>query len=254
MTSPDRQTPPNAPETTAVKDRPGVVRRTLVHPAVFQAQWAPAFWTITGTLSLAVNLVLLIVLVSLGRELFALKELLSSQLIGGLHANFVAMDAAVIETSILVEETITVEDVILVNDSIPVVFDLEISERTSVLLAEDTVISNAIVNLNTPSLAIFNAPTEILLPKDTILPTRLNLTVPVSQTVPVQLTVPVLLEVPISLTVPVRIPLDQTELHEPFVGLQNVVSPYQDLLQGLPGSWEAVACEAGRLLCWLFTR
>jgi hypothetical protein len=254
MTTIDQPTPPDAPETTSGQDRPGAVRQILTHPAVFQSRWAPAFWTITGTLSLTVNIVLIIILVSLGRELFALKELLSGQLVGGLYDNFVAMDAAVIETTILVEETILVDDVIFVNDTIPVVFELDISQRTNVRLAEDVEITGAVVNLNTPTLSIFNAPTEILLPKDTILPTRLNLTVPVSQTVPVSLTVPVHLEVPISLTVPVSIPLDETELHAPFVGLQEVVSPYRDLLLGLPGSWEAAACQAGRLLCWLFGR
>jgi hypothetical protein len=230
------------------------VRRVLSHPAVFQARWAPAFWTITGVLSLAVNIILIVVLATLGRELFALKELLSGQLIGGLHENFVAMDNATIETTVLVDDTIIVDDVILVHDTIPVVFDLDIAQRTNVRLVEDTAITDAVVNLNTPSLAIFNAPTDILLPADTLLPIRLNLTVPVSQTVPISLTVPIHLEVPISLTVPVSIPLAETELHEPFVGLQEVVSPYRELLLAAPDSWEAMACEAGRLLCWLFSR
>lgn len=246
--------PPDTTENYKEENRPGAVRRALGHRAVFQNRWGPAFWTVTGVISLVVNIVLIIILVSLGRELFALKDLLSGQLVGGLYDNFVAMDNATIHTTVLVEDTIVVEDVIFVNDAIPVVFELEISQRTNVRLAEDVEITNAIVNLNTPTLSIFNAPTEILLPKDTILPTRLNLTVPVSQTVPVSLTVPVHLEVPISLTVPVSIPLDETELHAPFVGLQEVVSPYRDLLLGLPGSWEAVACNAGRLLCWLFGR
>ena len=222
--------------------------RAFRHPGVFQARWAPAFWTITGSLSLVVNIILLVVLVSLGRELFTLKGLLQTQLIGGLHDNFAAMDAAVIETVVTVEETIVVDDTIQVDDAIPVVFELDISQRTDVRLAEDVSITDAVVNLNTPNLAIFNAPTDILLPKDTVLPTRLNLTVPVSQTVPVNLTVPIHLEVPISLSVPVSIPLEDTDLHAPFVGLQEVVSPYQDLLLAAPGSW----CEAGWLACWLF--
>jgi len=245
---PGAETPP---ETGHAGPGPAV-RRALAHPSVFQARWAPAFWTITGVLSLAVNIILIVVLVTLGRELFALKELLSGQLIGGLYDNFVAMDAAVIETTILVEETITVDDTIFVNDSIPVIFELDIAQRTNVRLVEDTAITDAVVNLNTPSLAIFNAPTDILLPVDTLLPIRLNLTVPVSQTVPISLTVPIHLEVPISLTVPVSIPLAETELHGPFVGLQEVVSPYRDLLLATPDSWEAIACEAGRLLCWIF--
>jgi hypothetical protein len=49
--------------------------------------------------------------------------------------------------------------------------------------------------------------------------------------------VPVDAEVPVVLQVPVNIPLSQTELHEPFVGLQEVVAPYQELLGGLPDAW-----------------
>lgn len=215
-------------------------------------RWGPAFWTVSGILSMIVNLILIVVLVSLGKELFALKQLVSGQLIGGLHTNFVAMDNATIETTVVVEDTIIVDDTIQVSDQIPVVFDLDIEKKTNVRLSEDTDIDQAIISINTPYLAIFNAPTDITLPKDTVLPIRLNLTVPVSQSVPVNLTVPVHLEVPISLTVPVSIPLNETELHEPFVGLQNVVAPYQDLLAGLPNSWEEAACRSGPLLCWLF--
>ena len=240
--------PPRRSLSTRARNAGATVRRVLRNPRVFQARWAPAFWTITGSLSLVMNIVLLVVLVSLGRELFALKSLLSTQLIGGLHDNFVAMDGATIETVVTVEDVIVVEDTIIVNDAIPVVFDLDISQRTNVKLAEDTQIENAIVDLRTPNLSIFNAPTDILLPKDTILPTRLNLTVPVSQTVAVSLTVPIRLEVPVSLSVPVSIPLNETELHEPFVGLQGVVSPYQELLAAAPDSW----CDLGWLACWLF--
>jgi hypothetical protein len=32
--------------------------------------------------------------------------------------------------------------------------------------------------------------------------------------------------VPVTLNVPVDIPLNETELHEPFVGLQDVVRPF----------------------------
>jgi hypothetical protein len=46
-----------------------------------------------------------------------------------------------------------------------------------------------------------------------------NLVVPVNQSVLAEL------------NVPVDIPLNQTELHDPFVGLQKVVEPYLCLLQ-----------------------
>jgi len=63
--------------------------------------------------------------------------------------------------------------------------------------------------------------------------------------------VPVDTVVPVQLTVPVDIPLNQTELHEPFVGLQQVISPYDQLLASTPDSWkETPLCTGwGGWLC-----
>jgi hypothetical protein len=61
---------------------------------------------------------------------------------------------------------------------------------------------------------------NIVLPAGTVLPVTIqNLVVPVDQ------------KVLAVLDVPVNIPLNQTELHEPFVGLQKVVEPYFCMLQ-----------------------
>ena len=218
---------------------------------LWQGKWGPAFWTVTGALSLTVNIILLIVLVLLARELFALKALLSDQLIGGLYANFVKMDASVIETTITVSDSILVEDSIIVDDTLDVVFDLPLQQETTVMLAEDTPIGGATVNINTPFFSVNNALTHIVLPAGTELPTSLDLIVPVSQTVPIRLTVPVNLEVPFTLEVPVSIPLNQTDLHEPFQGLQGVLGPYQTLLAEAPDSWGEAVCRAGPVLCWL---
>jgi hypothetical protein len=75
-------------------------------------------------------------------------------------------------------------------------------------------IDNAVVTVKTGGLNITNALTTIVLPQGTSLPIVLNLTVPVDTTVPVKL------------TVNVDIPLAQTQLHEPFSGLQEVVKPF----------------------------
>jgi hypothetical protein len=73
------------------------------------------------------------------------------------------------------------------------------------------------ISLNSGGLSI-NSPANITLPAGTNLPVHLDLTVPVSTTIP------------ITLNVPVDIPLNQTELHEPFVGLQNVIGPFNAML------------------------
>ncbi len=187
----------------------------------WQGKIGPAFWTVASLVSLTVNVILIVVLLLLGKQLFTLKDLISNQLVGGLHQNFVKMDEAHIRTTILVSDTI------LVNDTIPVVFDLPLSQETQVVLTQHTSIDNTTVYLNGVPIR-----TTVVLPKGTPLNIALNLTVPVNQTIPV------VLEVPVKLSVPVDIALDQTELHEPFAGLQEVVSPYQGLLSSLPGSWE----------------
>lgn len=77
---------------------------------------------------------------------------------------------------------------------------------------------------------ISRANTNIILPAGTSLPIHLSLTVPVDQ------------QIPVDLLVDVNIPLNETELHEPFVGLQEVVKPYYTLLGSVPDSWQAVLC------------
>jgi hypothetical protein len=176
------------------------------------ASMAPAFWTIASTLSLIVNVILIIVLFSV---LFGVKQsgLQTSQLVdlgtsflGGLYTNFEKMDRANIATDVQVQTTI------------PVKFDLLLNQQTSVVLSQDVTINNALVTVNTGGLNITRANTTIVLPQGTTLPIVLNLNVPVDTTVPV------------TLNVPVNIPLSQTQLHVPFVGLQNVVGPFYCML------------------------
>jgi len=129
-------------------------------------------------------------------------------LLGGLYQNFVKMDAASIKTTIHVEK------------EIPVQFSLNVSGPTDVTLTRDVAISGALVTVNTGGLNINNARANIVLPAGTVLPVNIqNLVVPVDQ------------QVLAVLDVPVNIPLNQTELHEPFVGLQKVIEPYYCLLQ-----------------------
>ncbi|MEN6408318.1 MAG: hypothetical protein ABFD44_01235 [Anaerolineaceae bacterium] len=201
----------NADEPQTTAQTPGVASR-------FFEGSAPTFWTITGTISLIVNLILIVALMIMTRQLFNIKALVSDQLVDGLYQNFVKMDEAKIQTTVQV------------NSQIPVKFDLPVKTNTEVTLTQDTSIYGAKVTLNTGGLTITDAPADIILPAGTRLPIALNITVPVDASVPV------------ALTVPVDIPLNQTELHEPFVGLQEVVKPYRDWLQAFPSSWQEVLC------------
>jgi hypothetical protein len=192
-----------------------LLRRT--QPFIWQGKPLPAFWTVSGMFSITLNIILITLLIVVGRQLFALKALVEDGLIEGLYQNFVLMDQAHIITDIQV------------NAPIPIQFDLPVSTQTTVYLTKDVTIPNTWVALNTAGQGInlsINAPADITLPVNTPLDIQLEILVPVSTTIPV------------NLPVHVDIPLNQTQLHEPFVGLQNVVSPYRSFLSGLPNSWD----------------
>jgi hypothetical protein len=167
-----------------------------------------AFWDVTGAISLVVNIILIVVLVLMALQLRNLQtSFLASSLnkkvdalFGGLYGNFVKMDQATIKTTIAV------------NADIPLNFNLPVTQNTEVLLTSDVYIPNAHVVINTGGLNI-NAQAAVTLPAGTSLPIALNLVIPVPSTIP------------ISLQVPVTIPLNQTELHEPFAGLQTTLQP-----------------------------
>jgi hypothetical protein len=178
----------------------------------------PLFWNIGAGLSITLNFILIAVVIVLATQIFSIKAALTDDLVGGLYYNFLLMDQAEISTTVQVE------------DMIPVQFDLPLNQNTVVVLTEATPIDNARVSLSTGGLNITNAPADIVLPAGTELPVRLDLVVPVDT------------EIPVVLTVPVNIPLSETELHEPFAGLQDVVSPYYQMLNDLPGSWHEVRC------------
>jgi hypothetical protein len=171
----------------------------------------PAFWTIASVISLTVNVVLIIILLILFQMLGAIQFTADDQisgLLGGLYTNFVKMDQANIRTNIHVEK------------EIPVQFSLNVSGPTNVTLSQDVTINGALVTVGTGGLNIVNARATIVLPQGTLLPINIeNLVVPVDQ------------KVLAVLDVPVDIPLDQTELHEPFVGLQQVVEPWYCLVE-----------------------
>jgi len=194
-------------------------------PLLQPAKLLPAFWTVASALSFIVNVILIVVLLGLGQELFVLKRMVGDGLIGGLYTNFILMDQAHIKTNIAV------------SDNIPINFTLPISQDTVVTLTQPTRINGAQVSLTSGGVAI-NSPANITLPAGTKLPVHLELTVPVNTTVP------------ITINVPVDIQLDQTDLHKPFIGLQQVLSPYYWLLQpNIKGPADIELCQGA--LGWL---
>jgi len=185
--------------------------------AVFLA-FGSVFWTFASVISLTVNIILIIVLVYLGSQLSNIKKMVRDDVLGGLYTNFALMDQASIKTTIPIHTTV------------PAKFDLPLDTDTVVVLSKDTRIAGARVTLNTGGLTIVNAPTDITLPAGTRLPIHLTLVVPVDQ------------QIPVDLSVNVDIPLNKTDLHQPFVGLQNLVAPYYVMVNNLPESWSQMLC------------
>jgi hypothetical protein len=158
------------------------------------------------------NVVLIIIVIILAINLFTWKKV-AEDIVGGLYYNFILMDQA------------TIVSTIEVDADMPVQFELPLKQETTVRLTKATKIDGARVTLSTGGLNIVNAPADIVLSEGTILPIELDMVVPVNTTIPVQI------------SVPVNIPLKETELHAPFVGLQDVVSPIYWWLADLPDSW-----------------
>lgn len=212
--APQAAAAPPPPAVSQPKEKRAAPKLPAVRFAPRKLQLLPAFWTIASVFSFSVNLVLLIVLALLLQNLNALGVTLTKlpdHLLGGLYTNFVKMDQAHIRT------------VIPVSKEIPVQFTLNVSGATNVTLSEDVVITGALVTVNTGGLNINRARADIILPQGTVLPIFIqNLVVPVDQKVLAEL------------DVAVDIPLNQTELHEPFVGLRQVVEPFYCLLNPCP--------------------
>jgi len=234
------QPSPAASSETRTRQRSSSSSAPRIPRWLWQGKICPAFWTLGAALSFLLNIILIVTLLLVARELFAVKALVRNQVLGGLATNFQKMDEAVIRTEVVVNDTIPVKF------DLPVRFDLPVHTVTTVELTEDTLIHDARVDLRTGGLVITDAPADIVLPAGTELPIRLSIVVPVDTIVPVDTRIPVTLKVPVS------IPLAETELHEPFVGLQKVVEPYLNLLDQAPDSWEEALCGEDGQGLWCF--
>jgi hypothetical protein len=171
----------------------------------------PAFWTIASLISMVVNVVLIAMVLILYQMLGDLQRTANDQisgLLGGLYQNFALMEQAVIERNIPVKADVPVTMTVPVQ-----------ATDTRITLSRDAVISNARVQISEGGVQI-NARAVVTLPADT--PLNVNIErfeLPVHTTIPVQL------------DVGVKIPLAETQLQQPFQGLQNVVHPWYCLIE-----------------------
>ena len=204
--------PPKTPPMASSPASSSAAAPVKSQPRQSYSRIGPIFWTIASVISLLVNIgtvVALIVVVQLlggTKATLAFAQGQANGLLGGLYNNFVKMDAASIRTTIAVDANIPLDIVVPVQTT------------TQITIAEAAVIPNAHVRINTGSLNI-DANAQVTLPAGTPLTVRLDFPLTVQNSIPIHL------------DVPVNIPLKDTELHEPFVGLQKVVEPYFCMLQ-----------------------
>lgn len=163
----------------------------------------PAYWTITGTLSLIVNVILLIVLLSVWP---LVRQVRAAELVGSLYSNFYRMEQSVIRTEVPV------------RTQIPIDFTLRVNVETVAVLSHDVSFTNVPIIINTTNLDI-NAPASFTLPAGTRLPIILDMSVPVKATQS------------LNLTIPVQIPIASTELAQPFQNLRQAFQPLYCLLK-----------------------
>jgi hypothetical protein len=189
------------------------LRSPRLQKLIYQGKYLPAFWTVACIFSLMVNILLLAILISFGRNFFELKALVAKGLVNGTSDSLALMDKAHIVTTVPVQTTVQLQD------NLPVVFDLPINQSTQLSLAQDTRIPGAYIYLNNTAVA-----TDLTLPAGTPIQANFNMTIPVNTTVPMSVTVPV------SLQVPVDIAIEQTDLHQSIVGLQGEIEPYKTIM------------------------
>ena len=176
-------------------------------PRKWRFKFLPAFWTIASVMSMVVNVVLIIIILILFQMFGQVRRMqgyASNQatgLLGGLYTNFVKMDEATISTTIPVDA------------SVPLNITVPVQTTTQIALADSVTIPNAHVRIATGGLNI-DANAVVTLPANTPLTVKLDFPLQVQNSIPIHL------------DVPVNIPLNHTELHEPFVGLQKVVEPW----------------------------
>jgi hypothetical protein len=188
-------------ERTAKVNLPGSATPPETAPRLSRDGILPIFWTLASIISLTMNVVLLIVLVSLLQGLSGVDALgMGTGLLSGLYSNFERMDQAHIRTNIPVQT------------DIPLTMSIPVQTTTGITLAQDAVIRNAHVKISTATFNI-DSPADVTLPAGTPLVVILDFTVPVQT------------QVPVILNVPVDIPIQATELHPAILGLQDTIKP-----------------------------
>lgn len=176
-----------------------------------------AFKNFALIFSFLLNVLFFIALVLVLVNVIPVVNGIAEPIVSGLNQSFVEIGAAHIVRTVEVEDTIPVE------------FDLTVDTETVALLTEPVPMTIPTTFVLPGGGGFINGSVTIELPAGTGLPVKFNTTVPVRESVPVKL------------AVSVDIPLEETELAEPFADLQALFAPLDEFLTKLPSTNDEAA-------------
>ncbi len=171
-----------------------------------------AFKNFAIIFSFVVNFILVLVLLLSPGPLFTMKAQVVEPLLIDLDGAFEALG----ETRI--------ESMVNIQDTMPVIFNLPLSQNTDVILTEAVPLEAAATFFLPGGGGAINGTVSLNLPQDMALPVNLDMIVPVSTTIP------------IVMEVPVEIPLSEAGMEPAIERLRGVFSPITGFLQTLPSS------------------
>lgn len=173
-----------------------------------------AFKTFAIIFSFIMNFVLLLVLLIAAPLILPIVDEIAEPIVGGLNDSFVDMSTA------------TISQTIPLNTQMPISFTLPLEETTSVVVVEDVALQRipAQFVITGGGDGFISGEVYLSLPQGLELPVALDLDVAVDQTIPVVM------------DVPVQIPLNETDLGDPFMRLRSLFEPLDRLIKGLPST------------------
>lgn len=169
-----------------------------------------AFRNFAIIFSFAANIFFIVLLIA-GTSLIlpAIKDI-AAPMVSGVNQSFADLNQAHIVRKIEIDE------------ELPIQFDVPLSTATEVTILEAVPMAVPTNFVLPGGGGTINGTVYFDLPPGTVLPVQLDLEVPVNETVPVKL------------AVDVDIPIEETELDDPFGDLQSIFGPLDDLLKRLP--------------------
>ncbi|HUN22697.1 MAG TPA: hypothetical protein PK299_06135 [Anaerolineales bacterium] len=170
-----------------------------------------SFKTFAIIFSFLINILLLLLVVWFATQYAKLQQTQVQPLIGGLYKGFNDLNAAVIEAQIPV------------NQELPISFNVPVRQNTTVVLVAPVKLENVPAIMDLGAAGTINGRVTLSLPQGMQLPVAMDMNIPVQDSVPV------------NLMVDVKIPVNQTQLNQPFEELKSLVETYDDNLSALPG-------------------